>query len=334
MLTGGLPEESRIQESRPLVTGEQAQWSDDIGFYRDIRNRVLAVARLDERRILFSAREIFECDGPGLDDNGLGDLGAPRKLPSDVGIYGGVLGWRSLVEISAGILFQGLRNQIYLLPRGGVTPMPVGFAVEQILDEYSEISASVYLPVDQTVRFTCNNASRTESVVLLFSVRYSEWFVEGPFAFGIRAAAQHDDRFVMLTTNNTVLRQLESHPPLAFIPQTWKAQFHPFKPGMFGRVLAFWFVGGFRGNCRLRATVTWDDGTVEVHDWFDVIDLEEDQEVVKRFEFDQLKCEHATIMFETSAFQAQPTAGLTFNYLSIESDPSLAPRQVGPEDMT
>jgi hypothetical protein len=335
ILTGGLPGETRIQESRPLFTAEQVQWSDSIGFYRDVKARVLAVARLDERRILFTDSELFECDGPGLDDNGLGDLGAPRKLPSDVGIYGGVLGWRSVVEISAGILFQGLRTQIYLLPRGGVTPAPVGFAVEEILDQYPDISSATYLNEDQTVRFTCNNDAGTESVVLLFNVRFSEWFVEGPYAFGIRASAIHQNRLVLLTSANQVLRQRTAHPPAAFIAQYWQSgTIHPFKPGMFGRVYAIWFVGGFRGNCRLRATIEWDDGTTEASDWFDIVDLEDDQEVVKRFEFDQLKCENCKVTFETSAFQSQATAGLTFNYFSIEIDPSSAPRQLGPEDMT
>lgn len=335
ILSGGLPEESRIQESRPLFVSEQVQWSDTLGFYRDVSGRVLAVARLDERRIIWTDTQVLEADGPGLDDNGLGDIGAPRRLPSDVGLYGGVLGWRSIVEISAGILFQGLRNQIYLLPRGGVTPTPVGFAVEELLDAYPDISAAEYLSEDQTVRFCCNNEAGTESIILLFNVRFLEWFTEGPYSFAIRAAAKASGRFYLLTSSNTVLRQSVSDPPTTFVPTAWRAGvIHPFKPGMFGKVYAYWFYGTFRGNCRLRAVARWDDGELDEHEYVDVIGLEDGAQFVYRFEFDQSKCESCTIDFETIDFQGEATAGLEYNYWGIEQEPSGVPNQIGPEGMS
>jgi hypothetical protein len=335
ILSGGLPEETRIQESRPLFVAEQVQWSDTLGFYRDTRDRVLAVARLDERRIAFTATELFEMDGPGVDDNGLGEIGAPRRLPSDVGLYGGVLGWRSMVEISAGILFQGLSNQIYLLPRGGVTPIPIGFAIEDTLSLYPDISSAVYMNEDQTVRFTCNNTAGTESVILLFNVRFTEWYMEGPYAFGIRAATKASGRYYLVTSANTVLRQRTSDTPLAFVAHAWRAGItHPFDPGMMGRVLAFWFYGTFRGNCRIRAIANWDDGSTETHDWVDVVGLTVGSQFVYRFEFDQSKCESCTVDFEVASFQSELTEGLQFNYWAIEREASGVPNQVGPEQMT
>jgi hypothetical protein len=311
------------------------QWSDSIGFFRDLRNRVLAIARLDERRILFTASEIFECDGPGLDDNGIGEIGAPRKLPSDVGLYGGVQGWQSLVEISAGILFQGLKNQIYLLPRGGVTPVPVGFSVEDKLDEYPNIKAAVYSNEDQTVRFFCENDGGDESIVLLFNVRFSEWFVEGPHAFGIRSAARAAGRLYLLTSGNAVLRQLEGLTPSTFIESAWRSgTVHPFKPGMFGRVLAVWFYGTFRGNCRIRAIIEFGDRSREEHEWIDVVGLEDGDPFVYRFEFDQNRCESCTVDFEIEAFQGQATRGLDLNYWALETDAAGVPNQISPEEMS
>src|SRR5690606_24858342 len=153
---------------------------------------------------------------PGLDDNGIGDIGAPRKLPSEVGIYGGRLAWRSVVEISAGLLFQGLRDQIYLLPRGGVTPVALGFAVQDKLNAYPDITSAVYIPSDQTVRFTCNNETGTESIVLLLNVRFTEWYTEGPYTGRLLAAAVYLGHLVMLNDSNEVLLQDASHPPAAF----------------------------------------------------------------------------------------------------------------------
>jgi hypothetical protein len=339
VLTTQLVNDTQMQESRPLFTGEQAQWSDTLGFFRDVRNRMLACVRLDERRCLLSSTEIFECDGPGLDDNGIGDIGAARRLPSDVGLYGGVLGWRSIVEMSAGIMFQGLKNQIYLLPRGGVTPVAVGEQVEDTLDLYSDISAAVYMQEDQTVRFCCNGLAGTPqagtSVILLFNVRFAEWFVEGPYAFTIRSAARVAGRFYLLNSAGNVLRQRTQDLPLAFVGRNWRGSWqHPHKPGMFGRVEAFWCYTVFRGNCRLRAVVRFDDGSTETHPWFDIVGLTDGQQVRKRFQFDQQKCESFQVDFELDAFQGQATRGLDFIYWAVESEPADVPNEVGPEDMT
>lgn len=335
IISGGLTEESRIQESRPLFPGEQAQWSDTLGFFRDIRGRVLAVQRLDERRIIFTSSELFEADGPGLDDNGLGEIGAPRRLPSDVGLYGGVDGWRSIVEMSAGIMFQGLKNQIYLLPRGGVTPVPIGFPVEDTLALYPVISAAVYMNEDQTIRFTCNNEAGTESIVLLFNVRFGEWFTEGPYAFTIRSAAKAAGRFYLLTSLNTVLRQRTQDTPLVFVDHAWRSGVvHPWKPGMFGRTHAFWVYGTVRGDCRIRAIATYDERDVETHEFIDVVGFDVGAQFVYRFEFDQTKCENVQVDYEVTDFQGRPTSALDLTYWAIEGEPSDSPNELGPEGMT
>jgi hypothetical protein len=335
VLSGGLPRDSAFQESRPLLVGEQIQWSDSIGFYRDIRGRILAVARLDERRIIFTEGEIFEADGPGVDDNGLGEIGAPRRLPSDVGLYGGVHGWRSLVEMSAGIIFQGLRTQLYLLPRGGVVPVAIGFAVEDTLDEYPVITSATYLAEDQTVRFTCNNDAGTESIVLLFNVRFGEWFTEGPYAFTIRAGTKHEGRFVMLTSGNAVMRQRTSDVPLVYVPTAWRSDvIHPFKPGMFGQILAVWFYGRFKGNTRGRAIVRFDDGEPVYHEWIEVHGLTVGEQFVYRFEFEATSCESIMVDFEFEALQGQATEAVDYNFFALEIEPSNTPYLIGPENRT
>ncbi len=335
ILTGQLPNDSQIQESRPLFPGEQAQWNDTPGFYRDIRNRMLAVWRLDERRILWSATEIFECDGPGVDDNGLGDLGAPRRLPSDVGLYGGILGWRSMVEMSAGVMFQGLPDQIYLLPRGGVTPVAIGGAVEDTLAAYPTISAAVYMNEDQTVRFCCNNLTGTESVILLFDVRFGEWFVEGPYAFAIRSAARAAGRFYLLTSLNTLLRQRNTDIPLAFVAFAHRGSpVHGGGPGMFYDFDASWIYGTYNGNFQVRSIVKYDERDTETSEWVDIIGRTAGSQFVHRFGFDQRKCESVTVDFEVRAFQGQAVQGPHLTYWAIEGTPCKVPNQVGPEDMS
>lgn len=336
VLTGQLINDSQIQESRPLFPGEQAQWNDTPGFYRDVRNKVLAVARLDERRILWTEAEIFECDGPGVDDNGLGDLGAPRRLPSDVGLYGGILGWRSIVEMSAGIMFQGLSNQLYLLPRGGVTPVPVGDPVEDTLALYPTISAAVYMPEDRTVRFCCNNLAGTESIILLFDVRFGEWFTEGPYAFTIRSAAKANGRFYILTSLNTLLRQRTSDIPLVFVAFAHRST--PYHmgagPGMFGDFDAAWIYGTYWGDFQIRCIVKFDERDTETSEWVSIVGREAGSQFVHRFAFDQRKCESCMVDFEVRAFQGQPEQGPHLTYWAVEGEPSKNINQVGPDEMS
>jgi hypothetical protein len=265
VLTGALDAAQNIEESRPLFVAEQVNWNDGIGFQRSVRGQILAVARLDERRIAFTATELFEIDGPGLDDNGNGDIGAPRRLPSDVGLFGGRLGWRSMVECSFGILFQGLADQIYLLPRGGVTPQPIGISVQDRLAAFPSITAAVYMASDQTVRFTCNNSATapTDSIQLIYDIIQREWVTEGPFGVATAAAAPLQNRLCVLQ-GGVVRQQRTSHPPAALIANAWRSgTLHPFGLGQFGRVLGYQFYGEYRGDCLLRCIATYDDQTVE-----------------------------------------------------------------------
>lgn len=300
-LIGGLQSLPSVQESRPHFESEELNWSNSFGFSRDARGRVLAVARLDERRIIFTDTELFEMDGPGIDDNGNGDLGAPRRLPSDVGLYGGELGWCSIVECSLGILFRGLVDQIYLLPRGGVTPVAIGSAVEDVLNAFPITTAAVYLPDDQTVRFSCNNAGNTDSINILLDVRFTEWFIEGPFGAPILAATRFGSTVVHLRSN-TVFRQRTSHPPAAFIANAWRSgSIHPFGPGNFGAVDSVCFYGEYRGECFIGCTFLFDDLTTEALPAERVFGIGVGQPFSKKFTPNQQQCECVRVDFDVTS---------------------------------
>lgn len=318
VLLGGVPDLAATQESRPHFESEQVNWSDSFGFSRDARGTVLAVARLDERRIIFTSTELFEMDGPGIDDNGNGDLGAPRRLPSDVGLYGGELGWRSIVECSLGILFRGLVDQIYLLPRGGVTPLAMGAQVQDILLAYPTTTAAVYLPDDQTVRFTCNNAGNTDSIALLLDVRFGEWFVEGPFGAPIAAAARFGGSVCHLRSN-TVFKQRTSHPPASFIANAWRSgTIHPFGPGNWGQVDSVTFYGEYRGECFIACTMTFDDLTTEVLQAVRVFGLTAGQPFSQKYTPNQMACESCRVDFDVT-FQDTATIVQEVNFVTTAS---------------
>jgi hypothetical protein len=263
LLSGAIPAASNIQESRNLIPGEQANWSDSIGFFRATRGRVLAVARLDERRIVWTDSEIFELDGEGVDDNGFGTIGAPRRLPSEVGLFGGDQGWQSMVEAAPGIFFRGTQTLIYLLPRGGVSPIAIGLDVQDTLSLFPNVTAAVYVQDDQTVRFTCNNSGNTDSISLIFDLEHQTWLVEGPFGAATLAACSYQGRMVHLRSN-IVRQQRVSLTPLAFITNAWRSGVvHPFGLGQFGRVHNAQFYGEYEGDCALRAVFSFDEAAPE-----------------------------------------------------------------------
>jgi hypothetical protein len=272
--SAGLPDRSTLQESRPQFPGEQLNWSDSIAFLREVRGDILAVVRLDERRLAFTATEIFELDGEGVDDNGNGDIGAGRRLPSDVGLFGGVLGWRSLVEFPGGVMFQGSQTLLYLLPRGGVAPIPKGLEIQDKVAAFPTITAAVYSATDKIIRFCCNNVGLTDSILLLYDVIHDAWSFEGPFGVPTASAARFQDRIVLLQ-NNVVKQQRASHPPAALIANAWRGALeHPFGPGGWGQLHELQYFGEYQGDCLIRPIVTFDDATVEALAPFEVYALE------------------------------------------------------------
>jgi hypothetical protein len=339
ILSGGCPEGARVQESRPQFIGEELNWSDEIGFQRDGRGDVLSVSRLDERRIIHTATEIFQMDGPGLDDIGDGDLGAPRRLPSDVGIYGGRQAWQSLVEFGKGQLFQGKSDMIYLLPRGGNTPEGFGNSVRTLLSLYPTITSAFYIQETESVRFTCNNAGGTDGIVLVYDVREQEWFTEGPFGTAIAAGCQYQGRSILLRSG-VAYRQKLVHPPAVFINNAWRSGvIHPSGPAQQGSAFDFHFFGTFRGNCTITCVVRFDGGatftggSTETLTSYSVTGFAVGDPVDFKWTTDRHKCESVMVDFQVTALAGAATAGLEYNYWAFTTRPMGKAALRGPTQM-
>lgn len=327
ILSGGCPEGSRVQESRPQFIGEELNWSDEIGFQRDGRGDVLSVSRLDERRIIHTATEIFQMDGPGLDDIGGGDLGAPRRLPSDVGIYGGRQAWQSLVEFGKGQLFQGKSDMLYLLPRGGNTPIGFGESVRSVLAAYPTVTSACYIQETESVRFTCNNTGGTDGIVLVYDVRGEEWFTEGPFGATLTAGAQYQSRAILLR-GGVAYRQKLIHPPAAFISNAWRSGvIHPAGPAQQSAVFDIHFFGTFRGNCTITCVVRFDGGATftggktETLTSYSVTGFAVGDPVDFQWTTNQMKCESVMVDFQVTALAGAATAGVEYNFWAFTTRP-------------
>lgn len=324
LLTGGCPEGSRVQESRPQFIGEALNWSDEIGFQRDTRGDVLAVWRLDERRIIFTGPEIFEQDGEGLDDNGQGDLGAPRRLPSDVGLYGGRTGWQSLVEFKEGLFFQGKADLIYLLPRGGTVPEPQ-LSIRSILAAYPTITSASYIPQTESVRFTCNTVDGTNGVALVYDASHKEWFTEGPFGSPLTAGCGYQGRAIVVI-GGVAYRQRTAHPPAAFLAQRWRSG--PIRESGHGKwqdVFGVHFYGTYRGAFQIQCILYFDGGSTvtggatETLETVSVTGLADGDQFHYRFAGNQMQCESVEVEFLVTALSGAATAGVEYNFWAIEA---------------
>jgi hypothetical protein len=258
--SGGLPQDAQIQESRSAFPNEPITWAENLGGFGSAQERVLASVRLDERRIVFTARAIYEFGGEGLDINGVGDVGFARRLPSPGGLYGGADGWRSLVETAIGVFFQLAIDSIYLLPRGGGAPLFIGKQVMDTLLAFPVITSASYLKNDQLVCFTCNNAAADDSVILVYDLSMEQWFVDSESS-ALLAACEYQGRLVILRANRTIEFQNTSHPASTFItPVIETGTAYPFGKGGQGQIDEIQLFAEFRGACNVICSLSFDDG--------------------------------------------------------------------------
>jgi hypothetical protein len=259
ILTAQLPSQHEIQESRPPFPSEPITWAENLGGRASAPERVLAIASLDERRIGFTARGLYEWTGDGLDINGVGDLGTPRRVPSPGGLYGGRLGWRSIVETPAGLFFQLAADSIFLLPRGGGAPSFVGAPVQDTLASYPVITSASYLENDRLVTFTCNNSGGTDGVLLVYDLEAGAWFTD-TFTTTTQASCSYDGRLAIIQ-GGAVLLENTSHPASSFIePLIETGDIFPFGRGGHGQIDDLQAFLEYRGACNVNAFLSFDGG--------------------------------------------------------------------------
>lgn len=259
--SGGLPKDAQIQESRAAFPNEPITWAANLGGFASAPERILSVLRLDERRLALTANGVFEYTGEGLDINGVGDLGNPRRLPSPGGLYGGADGWRSIVETAIGIFFQLAADSIFLIPRGGGAPVFIGAPVQSTLASFPVITSATYLKNEQLVCFTCNDAATpTDSVVLVYDLSSQQWFIDTDTS-GLLSSCEYQGRLVLLRSGNTIEFQDAALPPSSFItPLIETGTLYPFGRGGQGQIDEIQLYAEFIGACNVICSLSFDDG--------------------------------------------------------------------------
>jgi hypothetical protein len=308
LLLGGQPYAPSIQESRPLFTSEPIQWSLGIGFFTAVRGPITAVAVLDEQRFVFTAREIFAVPGDGIDDTGRGTLGPAVKLPSECGC----IDWRSMVEVGAGLMFQGANDKIYLMPRGGGAPAWIGQPVRDTLEAFPLITSATLVERDQTVCFTACNTALTDSRLLVYDLRAQAWYVDEPPApLVLTSSCASDGVLAVTTAAGAVQRQIGT--PAQFVSMLVESgDVHAAGPDGWAQYYAVTLLATYRGQCTVTMSYSLDGGTsYTVHPRvYEVSGLADGARVRRVWQLGQLQGESLRVRYEVTDLGGVASRGL------------------------
>lgn len=321
VLLGGLPDQSSIQESRPLFPNEPIQWSLGLGFFTAVRGIITAVCVLDEQRFVFTRDEIFIVPGEGIDDNGNGSLGPPIKLPAP----GGCIDWRSVVESPVGVFFQLDTDKLFLLPRGGGAPVWVGQPVRDTLALFPVIVSATLVAEDQTVCFTCNNSAGSDGRIIVFDMRSQQWFVDVPLtAETYRGSCQYQGRHVLVKAAGSVHQQLAVDTPSTFVPVILESgDIYAAGPDGWAQYYGASLLAEFRGNCTVVCNYSLDGGvTYSTTDRvYSLSGLGVGARVRRQWTFGPFQGECIRLRFTTAALAGAATAGLAWMSYGVFAEP-------------
>lgn len=131
-----------------------------------VADDVTALIEQDGRLVIFTASSVYTLDGDGPNNAGLGSFAAPQLLSTEIGCTNS----RSVVATPIGVFFQSQAG-IFVLPRGGGSPEPIGDVVRDSVSSET-IRAAVHLPARYEVRFVLSQT------LLVYDYRARSWFVD------------------------------------------------------------------------------------------------------------------------------------------------------------
>lgn len=308
-----------VQWSKKLFDGEALAWSYQSGFFKRIGG-LTAVASLDERWLLFSLDAIWEVIGEGPDDAGQGEFLAPRRLPAE----GGCMDYRSLLEISAGLVYQQNPDRLYLLPRGGGAPVWFSQPVRATLAAYPVVTSAIYCQRDNTIVFSCHDTGGTAGKLVVHDMRTGDWYVDELDGLPVIAGAAAWSGAHAICGASFVRLQTTSFADLgAAIPMRIRTgSVLPFGINAWGKVHSVVLLGEYRGDCTVGLRISYDDGgTFETLRTFElegktVGDLVRLQWAPPRVRTDRVVLEWTCTALTT------PSEGLVFNAFTLEVEAS------------
>lgn len=130
---------------------------------------VTALASVDEKLLAFASDRLWAVLGDGPAPNG--DNGDFQVTPIQTSV--GCSNPRSVVSMADGVMFLSSRG-FYMVTRK-LEVVFVGGAVQDQLASYPNVTSAVLVAKRNEVRWTCNDASSTAGVVLIYNYVQQQW---------------------------------------------------------------------------------------------------------------------------------------------------------------
>ena len=259
---GGLFERCRVVCSTDIVPGEMPGFPIDPTHWLEFPEDVTGLAEFADELVVFSRHGIWVVSGDGPSITGVGEFPAPRRIPTDLGC----VNWRSIVSTGVGVFYQSEAG-IMLLSQGATTYIGRAIA-DELTARPHVLSAALHGEGDSAVvRFVLADRATnpTSTRVATFSLRAGAWSVEShqvtvTHLGDWRAqdggtmpvlAAGHLQDGILIENGGTETQYVES--------RIRTGEIAPFGFGGEFRVSRVWVRLLFRGRCRVRLSVLYDE---------------------------------------------------------------------------
>lgn len=259
VLIGGLSDRSEIRISKELFPGESIAFTGDAAFRARVEGNVTGVACLNGTiPVVFTADSVYVLPSSFPDDNGNnGQLGPPQRLDTEEGCSNAL----SILVASAGVFYQSRTGKLMVLRPGASNAEWIGRGVQTTMASFPTITGATYVETDNAIVFTAQNLAGNASVNLVFDLLIGQWFKD-TFAVAqvIKGCVDFLGRLAYID-GALVRLQSASLVPATFIPYSVKTgSLNPFGGDGWGRLPSVTVPFQFRGNARMRLSVSYDDG--------------------------------------------------------------------------
>ena len=183
LVLGGADDTTVVWFSKELSPTDAPGFNDALTLQIEEGGAVTGLASFNGLLFVFKRRTAFVVAGDMPDDTGGGigrgngsisSLATPVRMAHDVGC----INHRSVVETPIGIFFQSERTLELLDQNMSITP--VGFALEETMATFPEVTNAIHHPKDNEVWFTVHTVGATEAAgeqfrVLVFNYSTKQW---------------------------------------------------------------------------------------------------------------------------------------------------------------
>lgn len=326
----GLPDRSTFEVSKQLFPNEALGWSQDEAFFGTVGDEIVGIHFLDERLYIFTKTSIYQAIGDGPSDAGDEEsqsIGVPQLMSATYGlvdISNTHSEWRSIVEDRDGLWFQGTRDKILRIGRGGGEPEWLSRPVQDVLASFPVVCAASYIPDDYSTSWLLQATDGLSSRIITRDSRTESWFVD-QYSTVFKSAVKYQGKLALLSTSGTVFLQNSGFSDNgSFISTTLETNtMYIGGPGGWGHIVSVHFKGEYRGDCVLTFSISYDDGkTYTASTSLDITaaaGYTAGQTVDKVWYPARRKCEGFRVKFDiTEKSGSGPTEGLAINELTFE----------------